>query len=451
MRLIGPVELQTSFRVHVMSVIYRESRVVMGDLWLEIGLVLVLIGINAILAGSEIAFVTLREGQIRRLEKRHRAGRTAAALARDPNRFLATVQIGITLAGFLASATAAVSIAEPLVEPLAFLGAASEPVAIVTVTLVLSYLSLVFGELAPKRVALQRAERWVAFFARPLVVIAALARPIVWLLARSTDIAVRLMGGDPSVAREELSKEELREIVSSRPGFHRVERTIMSGALEIAERSLREIAIPRPSVVSVRATDSVEEAQQTLLASGFSRAPVSGDSIDDITGIVHLRDLIGKTGVVRDLARQALALPESLSVMKALGTMQKSRNQIAVVVDEYGGTEGLVTIEDLLEEVVGEIYDEFDRDIEQVVRLEDGSILVRGDFPIHDLSDLGIGLSQGEYTTLSGLLMDRLGRVPERGESVIENGWKLTAEQVRGRAVRRIRLTPHDQSRHSPG
>ncbi len=150
----------------------------MADFWLEIALVLGLVGVNAVLAGSEIAFVTLRDAQIDRLERRNAAGRLAAALARDPNRFLATVQIGITLAGFLASATAAVSIAEPLVEPLAFFGRAAEPVAIVLVTLALSYLSLVFGELAPKRVALQRAERWVTVFARPLVIIASLARPI---------------------------------------------------------------------------------------------------------------------------------------------------------------------------------------------------------------------------------------------------------------------------------
>lgn len=181
----------------------------MGDLWLELTLVIVLIGVNALLAGSEIAFVTLRDGQINRLERRSSAGKKAAALARDPNRFLATVQIGITLAGFLASATAAVSIAEPLVEPLGFVGGAAEPVAIVLVTLALAYLSLVFGELAPKRVALQRAERWETVFVRPLVVIAAVARPVVWLLARSTDVAVRLMGGDPSVAREELSKRSL--------------------------------------------------------------------------------------------------------------------------------------------------------------------------------------------------------------------------------------------------
>lgn len=414
----------------------------MADVWLEIALVLVLIGVNAVLAGSEIAFVTLRDAQIDRLERRNRAGRLAAALARDPNRFLATVQIGITLAGFLASATAAVSIAEPLVQPLDFMGDAAEPVAIIAVTLVLSYLSLVFGELAPKRVALQRAEGWVTLFARPLVLIAAIARPIVSLLAGTTDIAVRLMGGDPAVAREELSKEELREIVSSRPGLHRVERTIMSGALEIADRSLRKIAVPRPSVVSVSATQSVDDALKALLASGFSRAPVTRADIDDIVGVVHLRDLIGKTGEVGEHARRALALPESLSVMKALGETQKARTHMAVVVDEYGGTEGIVTIEDILEEIVGEIYDEFDRDITEVQKLKDGSMVVPGDFPIHDLPDIGVSLADGDYTTIAGWLMGRLGRVPSRGEAVSEGEWNVSADRVHGRTIERVKLSP---------
>lgn len=412
----------------------------MADVWIEVAIVLGLIGVNAILAGSEIAFVTLQDSQIRRLEHRHSAGRKAAALARDPNRFLATVQIGITLSGFLASATAAVSIAEPLVGPLGALGAAAEPVAIVGVTLLLSYLSLVFGELAPKRVALQRAERWVTIFALPLAVIASLSRPLVWMLAKSTDAVIRLMGGDPSVAREELSKEDLREIVSSRPGLHRVERKILSGALEIAERSLKEIVVRRSSVTYVSASDPAEDALQTLLAAGFSRAPVIHRDIDEIVGIIHLRDLVGKKGQTGSYARDALVLPESLSVMRALGDMQKARTQIAVVMDEYGGTEGIVTIEDLLEEVVGEIWDEFDPQLIEVRQLDDGSTMVPGNFPVHDLSDLGIGLEGGDYTTIGGLMMYQLGRIPRRGDVVEQGDWRLIAEQVRGRTVKRVRI-----------
>lgn len=411
-----------------------------ASLWIELGVVLLLITINAILAGSEMAFVTLRDAQIDRLAQGKGAGPAAAELARDPNRFLATVQIGITLSGFLASATAAVSIAEPLVEPLDFMGQAAEPVSVVVVTLILSYVSLVFGELAPKRVALQRAEGWVKLFARPLVITAAIARPIVWLLSHSTDIAVRLMGGDPAVRKEEMSKSELREIVSSRPGFHSLERTIMAGALQIADRSLREIAVPRPSVTSVRAEDNVEEALGVLLKAGVSRAPVTRKDIDDVVGVIHLRDLIGKSGLVGQIARDALALPESLSVMKALSEMQKARTHLAIVVDEYGGTEGIVTIEDILEEVVGEIYDEFDRDVLDVKRLDDGSFLLRGDFPVHDLDSLDIALTQGDYSSVSGLVMYLLGRVAQPGDSVTDADWTLEVVRTTGSTIDLIKV-----------
>ncbi|MGH2787229.1 MAG: hemolysin family protein [Actinomycetota bacterium] len=414
----------------------------MGSLWLELGLLAVLIAVNALLAGSEIALVSLREGQIDRLAKRGRAGLTLSQLARDPNRFLATIQVGITLAGFLASATAAVSIARPLFEPLSFLGQLAEPASIVVVTLVLAYVTLVFGELAPKRVALQRSEAWSLFVARPLVVMDALARPLVWLLSKSTDAAVRVMGGDPSVRREELSKEDLRDMVSSRQSFHGLQRTIMSGAFEIAERSLRQIVVPRAEVVSVNAFDPVDQAVDRLLSSGLSRAPVTETDLDDTVGVVHLRELIGKSGVVRDHARPAVALPESLSVMEALGEMQRSRAQLAIVVDEYGGTEGIVTIEDLLEEVVGEIYDEFDRDIKGIQRHKDGSLVVSGEFPIHDLHDIGVSLPHGDYATIAGLIMDRLGRVPKPGEQVSESGWQLEVVDVAGRSIKRVRLTP---------
>lgn len=414
----------------------------MADLWLELTLVAVLIVFNAVLAGSEIALVSLREGQIDRLGRRGGAGRTLAQLARDPNRFLATIQVGITLAGFLASATAAVSLARPLIEPLSFLGRFAQPTAVILVTLVLAYFSLVFGELAPKRVALQRSEAWSLLVARPLMLMAAFTQPLVWLLSKSTDAAVRLMGGDPAVGREELSKEEIHDIVSSRPGFHRVQRTIMSGALEIADRRLRQIAVPRSNVVAVNADQSVDEAISKLLSSGFSRAPLIRTGLDDTLGVVHLRDLIGKSGVARDHERSALALPESLSVIEALAKMQRERTQLAIVVDEYGGTEGIVTIEDLLEEVVGEIYDEFDRDIKGIQRLDDGSIVVDGEFPIHDLPDIGISLAEGEYATVAGLIMDRLGRVPQRGEQIAEAGWRLEIVDMTGRSIRKVRFVP---------
>src|SRR5512132_3556183 len=232
----------------------------MSGIGWEIGLVLVLMVVNAAFAGSEVALISLREGQLRRLEAEGGRGRLVAQLARDPNQFLSTVQIGITLAGFLASAVAAVSLAEPLVEPLAFLGAWAEAAAIVLVTVVLTFLSLVVGELAPKRIALQRPEGWAKLAARPLAVTSTVTRPLVWLLSRSTDLLVRLAGSDPAAQREAVSEEEVRDMIATQASFPPEQRTILVGALEMTERHLRDVLVPRREVVALPADLDVEEA-----------------------------------------------------------------------------------------------------------------------------------------------------------------------------------------------
>jgi putative hemolysin len=410
----------------------------------QLGLVAVLILVNAALAGSELALVSLREGQLRRLEAMSGAGQTLARLARDPNRFLATIQIGITLAGFLASAAAAVSLAEPLEEPLGFLGSAAGPVSVVLVTLVLTYVTLVFGELAPKRVAMQRAESWGLIAARPLALFSALTRPVVWLLSHSTDLAVRLMGGDPDREREEVSEEELRDMVGAHRAFSPEQRTIISGAFDIAERTLGEVMKPRRDVVVLSADTTSGDALEVLATSGHSRAPVAeaGD-LDQVVGVVHLRDLIGGEDTpVRECASPATFLPESAHVLHALRDLQKRRQQVALVVDEYGGGAGIVTVEDLLEELVGEIYDETDRDVLTVQREPDGAMVLPGSFPVHDLADVGVDLPDGDYATVAGLVLTALGRIPDRpGDSIDIDGWTATILAVEHRAITRIRLS----------
>src|SRR5215207_9039006 len=250
--------------------------------WVEVGLVLVLVVVNAAFAGSEVALISLREGQLRRLEAEGGRGRLVARLARDPNQFLSTIQIGITLAGFLASAVAAVSLAEPLVEPLSFLGGAAEPAAVVVITIVLTYVSLVLGELAPKRIALQRPEGWAKLAARPLAAISLVARPLVWVLSRSTDLLVRLAGGDPSAQREPVTEEEVRDMIATQASFPPEQRTILVGALELTDRHLREVLIPRRDVVALPADVPVAEGVRTLVASTHGRAPVFRGDLDDV-------------------------------------------------------------------------------------------------------------------------------------------------------------------------
>jgi len=405
-----------------------------------------LLVLNGVFAGSEIALISLREGQLRRLERQSATGRVLASLARDPNRFLATIQIGITLAGFLASATAAVALAEPLLPVFGFLGGAARPAAVLTITAVLTFLTLVLAELAPKRVAMQHAERWALLVARPVQMLATLSAPVVWLLGRATNLAVRLLGSDPTKQRDEITPAELRDLVAVHRGFTAEQRLIISGAVGITERKLRQVLVPRRNVFTIDAQTPVARARMLLAASGHSRAPVVRvGNLDDTVGVVNLRDLVtGDGDPLAALARPAVLLPDSLHAAEALRRFKADRQQFALVVNEHGAVDGIVTLEDLVEEVVGEIYDETDRDVQAVRREDDGSLLLPGTFPVHDLPDLGVYLERrphGDYTTIAGLVITVLGHLPtQAGESVTVDGWTAQVTGVDRHAITSVRL-----------
>ncbi len=417
----------------------------MGGYGLQVVLVLALILINGALSGSEMALVSLRDSQIQRLERESGGGRVLARLAREPNRFLATIQIGITLAGFLASAFAATSLARPLIPALGGLGSAAEPVAVVLVTLILTFITLVLGELAPKRIAMQRAERWATAAARPVDWLATASRPVVWLLGKSTNGVVRLVGADPAANREEITAEEIRDLVVAQRGFSVQQREIISGAFEITERELRQILVPRSEVFVIPAQLPVRDALNAVAVSGHTRVPVVGRDLDDLVGVAHLRDLLGSSsGTAADVARPPTLLPESLAVAEAMRRLRLMREQFAFVVDEHGSIDGIVTMEDLVEEVIGEIYDETDRDIERVVTEPDGAMLLPGSFPLHDLTDLDIDMDRAahaDYTTIAGLILDQLGHIPTAaGEVITMPDFTAEVTEVRGRAITQVRL-----------
>ncbi|MEH0972063.1 hemolysin family protein [Micromonospora sp. CPCC 205546] len=419
----------------------------MQSIWTQLALVGVLVVLNAVFAGSEMALVSLRDSQIQRLERTSRAGRVLARLAKDPNRFLATIQIGITLAGFLASAAAAVSLAKPLVPLLSALGGAAETVAIVVVTLALTFVTLVFGELAPKRIAMQAAERWALLVARPLDLLASVTRPAVWALGATSDLVVRLVGFNPKHEPDEIGPDELRDIVSGNHGFTKEQRTIIAGAVEIADRQLRAVLVPRLQVFTLDSGTTAEAARLLLAATGHSRAPVvRHGGLDDAVGVIHLRDLVGvpEDRPVDECARPPMLLPDSLPVVDALRQFKAERQHIALVVDERGAVDGIVTLEDILEEIVGEIYDETDRDVHSVRTEPDGAMWLPGTFPVHDLADLGVelpGRPGGDYTTTAGLVLACLGHIPTAaGESVVVDGWELEVARIDHRAITGIRL-----------
>ena len=340
----------------------------MSSVWAKIALVVVFVLIGGMFAAAEMSLVSLRESQLRQLSTRGRRGERVARLASDPNRFLASVQIGVTLAGFLSAAFGAATLADELAPKLEAWGLPSgvaNTVALIVITLLVSFLSLVLGELAPKRLALQRAQG-IALVAAPFVDgFSTAVKPVVWLLSRATDLVVRVLGGDPRAGREQITEEELRTLVTEHQSFGHEERELIQEIFEAGDRQLREVMIPRTEVDFLDANMPVYKAVRVVEKLPHSRYPVVLGDPDDVVGFVHVRDLLTRStsdpsARVGGLARDVAQLPGTKRVLPALGEMRRDGVHLAIVVDEYGGTAGIVTLEDIVEELVGDIRDEYD-------------------------------------------------------------------------------------------
>jgi len=410
----------------------------------QLVLIAVLVVLNAAFAGTELALVSLREGQLQRLSESSAKGAMLARLAGKPNQYLATIQVGITLAGFLASAAAAVSLAEPLEGPLGFLGDGARPVSVIVVTIALAYITLVFGELVPKRIALQRAEAWAMAMTRPLAALTAVTRPAVWLLSHSTDAVVSFLGVDPSQQREEVTNEELRDMVTGHRTLTPEQRHIIDGAFEVADRTLGEILVPRSSVFVLDKGHTCHEALRLLADSGHSRAPVApAENLDATIGVVHMRQLLEQQAdtLVSDFALEVPAFPEAAHVLPVIRDLQAARSQMAMVVNEHGGIEGIVTIEDLVEELVGEIYDETDPDMTTVYTEDDGTKVLPGSYPMHDLVDIGLSLPKGNYATVAGFILDHLSEIPAVGTRLTVDDSVIEVRRIDRHAITEIAIS----------
>lgn len=415
-------------------------------------LVLFFVLLGGVFSGTEMALVSLRESQVRRLEKAGKRGARIAALAGNPNRFLSSAQIGVTLSGFFSAAYGASTIApdvEPLLEGLG-LGPAAESVSFIGVTLLVAYLSLVLGELVPKRLALQSAVGFTKIMGPPLSVFSQVMRPAVWLLSVSTNAVVRLFGGDPHAKREGVSSEELWDMVAQSDMLEEDSRSILTDVFGAGNRSLQEVMRPRTEVTFVDGALTIAAARSLLRDLPYSRYPVIDRTPDDVLGFVHIRDLMPRDdrndeGIVTDIIREILPLPGTNRVLPSLSRMRKLGQHIALVVDEYGGTDGIVTLEDLVEELVGEIYDEFDTgtDAEDRVSVGNGSVEVDGGLILQEFeSATRIALPDGHYETVAGFIMDRLGRLARTGDKVEISGHVLTVTAMDRLRIARIRVTP---------
>ena len=399
----------------------------MSTVLLNILLILFFIAVGGVFAAAEMALVSLRESQIRQMAHRGKRGQTVARLAENPNRFLSAVQIGVTLSGFLSAAFGASTLSGDLAPYLELLGLSapvSLTVATILITIVIAYFSIVLGELTAKRLALQRTES-VALMVSPLIsFIARLATPMIWLLGVSTNVAVRLLGGDPKAGREEVTDEEIRAMVGASTTLGDEERQIVDDVFAAGDRSLREVMLPRTEVDFLAGDMPAHKAVRELTKAPHSRYPVTGESADDIIGFIHVRDLLdpdisSRTVPVSELARPVLSMPDTVRVLRALSDMRRTSSHLAIVLDEYGGTAGIVTMEDLVEELVGDITDEYDVVVEEVVSVR-GDLVVDGLTTLEEFAEkTGLVLPEGPYDTLAGYLMAQLGQLPQVGDVVL--------------------------------
>jgi putative hemolysin len=425
------------------------------DTIIQILVIVLLTLLEGIFVAAEIALVSMRRTRIEQLvDEGNRAARRVQRLVAQPGRFLAVTQIGLTFLGFLASAYAAVSLTVELQRLLESLGVGksiAEPVSLVVVTLLLALFTIVFGELVPKSLALAHTERYaltlsgfVDFLLRPL-------SPLVRLLTFLTSTVSRALGAG-RIDESQMSTEELRFIVergAEQGTLEAEEEQMINAVIELGDRRVHEVMVPRIAIVALPATATLEDAIDKVVEGGHSRIPIYEDTVDEVVGILYAKDLLPflKGGTpsrpnLRSLLRTPVFVPESMSIDDLLHEFQRRKVHLAIVLDEYGGTAGLVTIEDLLEEIVGEIQDEYDVEEPMIVKISDDEARVDGRAAVDDLEELfdtQLGLEdEDEYDTVGGLIYHRVGGIPSAGDEVEVDGLRLTVESTDGRRVGKV-------------
>jgi putative hemolysin len=420
----------------------------------EILLVFALILANGFFSGAEMAIVASRRGRLRQLaEAGDIAAKTALELASSPDQFLPTVQIGITLVGTLAAAYGGDSLVSDLATWITdqappAVDAMARPIALTVFVVMLSFVTLLFGELVPKRLALRRAEDFARLVAPAMKVFSQVTRPLVWLIGASTSAVLAQLGAHkqdgPSVSVDDI--EHLLEAGRAEGVLEAVEQAVATEALRLGERTVRDIMRPRIDLDALDIETPPGEVLGAIAMAGYSRLPVYEGSLDHILGYVSLKDVLRQNWMgwpieLRKIMHRALFVPETMPLDRLLELFQKEKNQLAIVLDEYGGTEGLVTLEDVLEELVGEIHDEHRREASEFVQRDDGSWLVDGGASVEDLAEqLGIKLDSvpRDYSTVSGIVLAELERIPATGDTLRWHGLSIEVVDMDGRRIDKL-------------
>ncbi len=423
----------------------------LGSLLGDLAIVGALILTAAFFVAAEIALISLRDSQVRQIASRGKRGARVAKLTENPNRFLAAAQVGVTVCGFLSAALGAERLGGyviPWLEGKGLSFGASTTLSIVGVTLIIAYFSLVFGELVPKRLALFRSEEISLASAGMIDVIAKVFRPIIWMLSKSTDFVVRAFGVDPKEQRSAMSEEELLDLVAGHAALTDEERDIVEEVFNASERQVHEVMVPRTEVDFMDASLSVGKAIELAVDKAHSRYPVVRGSSDEVVGFIHVRDLLdtslaSKSTKIVELVRSIMFLPGTKGVLPALTEMRMQGQHLAIVLDEYGGTDGIITLEDLVECLIGDIRDEYD-DEEAEVNLEarTGDFEVDGLISIEDLIEqTQLQIPDGPYETASGFVMHYLGRIPREHDVVNLNGLRITVLSMEGKRAGQLLIS----------
>lgn len=425
------------------------------SLGLNILLIFIFLLLGSVFAGTELALVSLRGSQIDQMEQEDARGARVAKIARDPNTFLSTVQIGVTLSGFLSASFGESAISPfivPVIEKWGVPHSVAAPLTTIILTLIISYCSIVISELVPKRIAMQKNEAIARAVVPAIDGFAKVCKPIIWLIGKNTNAIVRLLGFDPNETESEVSDDELRVLVNSNTNLSKDERTILDEVFDASETIVAEVMRPRADVVFIEADQPLADAAAFVRDQPYSRYPVIGKDFDDVIGFVHVRDLLDirdeHATTVRDVTREGISLPGTSKLLPSLELLRKRGIHLAVVIDEYGGTDGIVTLEDMTEELVGDIRDEYDLPEEkggertEQAAFVNGVATIDGGMTIEDFADLtSIELEDGPYETVAGYFLAHTGKLAEVGDVLhSDDGYDMVVTKVDGRRIDTIEV-----------
>ena len=420
----------------------------------QIILIALLTAINAFFASAEMAIVSVNKSKIKQLSTNgNKKAQLLEKLMEDPSNFLSTIQIGITLAGFFSSASAATGISTHLSTVLAPLNIPySKEICMFGVTLILSYFTLVFGELVPKRIAMKKSEKISLFSVKPISIISKIAKPFIKLLSFSTSVVLKLTGNNDTDIEESVTEEEIRSLISQSQEdgcIENEEKQMIYSIFEFNDKIAKEIMTSRHDIFAVDIDDDLEDILEGVITSGYSRIPVYEENKDNMIGILYVRDLLAKAKKVgfeninlKTMLHEPYFVSKSIRTNELFKILKDKKVHLALLIDEYGGVEGLVTIEDLIEEIMGDIEDEYDKTESTIIQIDDSNFIVKGYLTINEFNNkFDIDIEQGDYDTLNGYLLTLLGGFPEEGREIELEDVKFLIEKVNKRRIEDIRVS----------